>query len=220
MPDAPFQPLDGQIALDLPGARAVFTTRTWGDVRECQTEIGQRLGVRPVYARQAHGDNVVTASAGGALKDSADALVTGTPGIAPMVLAADCLPIVIAAPRAVAAVHAGWRGLDAGVIAKAVAAVRALSGGVMLAAIGPGAGVCCYEVGDELHRRFSARSQDFRRGRNLDLKAVARVQLMESGVARILDTGVCTICGDPELTFSFRREGAEAGRHAAIAWLT
>ncbi len=127
---------------------------------------------------------------------------------------------MIASNSAVAAVHAGWRGLDAGLIGKAVAAVRERGAGVLNAAIGPGAGVCCYEVGDDLHRRFNAHCQDFRSGRNLDLKAIARVQLMEAGVARIHDTEMCTICGDPELTFSYRREGAETGRQAAVAWLS
>lgn len=90
----------------------------------------------------------------------------------------------------------------------------------MQAAIGPGAGVCCYEVGEDLHRRFNARCQDFHSGRKLDLKAIARVQLMEAGVARIHDTGICTICGEPQLTFSYRREGPETGRQAAIVWLS
>ena len=72
----------------------------------------------------------------------------------------------------------------------------------------------------ELHRRFNAHCQDFHRGRNLDLKAIARVQLMEAGVARIHDTEICTICCDPALTFSYRREGPETGRQAAVAWLS
>ena len=220
----PFHELDGQIAVDLPRARAVFTTRSWGDVRANRRRIAERLKLDVAYATQVHGTRVlmVTESSGqhAAPPAEADAVVTTVTGVAPMVVAADCLPIVIAAPRAVAAVHAGWRGLEAGVIGNAVQRMREQSGGVLAAAIGPGAGVCCYEVGDDLHRRFAARSQDFHDGRNLDLKAIARVQLMEAGVANIYDTGICTICGDPGLTFSYRREGAEAGRHAAIAWLT
>jgi YfiH family protein len=217
----PFYESDGQIAIDLPGARAIFTTRSWGDVRDTQEQIGERLGVKLVRTKQVHGSNVMIASdSRDALESEADCVATSTAGIAPTVVTADCLPIVIAAPRAVAAVHAGWRGLDAGVIRNAVAQLRELSGGVLNAAIGPGAGVCCYEVGDDLHRRFNSHCQDFRQGSNLDLKAIARVQLMEAGVARIHDTELCTICGDPELTFSYRREGAETGRLAAVAWLS
>jgi polyphenol oxidase len=221
---APFYEREGQIAIDLPGARAVFTTRSWGDVRETQEQIGERLGVKLVRTNQVHGDRVIGVltppDETNPLQLAADCVYTTTPGVAPAVITADCLPIVIAAPGAVAAVHAGWRGLESGVIANAVVTLREQGGGVMNAAIGPGAGVCCYEVGDELHRRFNTHCQDFRSGRNLDLKAIARVQLMEAGVARIHDTEMCTICGDPELTFSYRREGAETGRQAAVAWLS
>ncbi|HEX3617662.1 MAG TPA: polyphenol oxidase family protein [Solirubrobacteraceae bacterium] len=220
LPD-PFSEHDGQIALELPGAHAMFTTRSWGDVRDSEQRIGERLGVRLRRPRQVHGNSVLTIT--GETPEplaEADAIVTAARGVAATVIAADCLPIVIASTTAVATVHAGWRGLDAGVIAQTVAALREHRGGVMNAAIGPGAGVCCYEVGDDLHRRFNAHCQDFRHGSNLDLKAIARVQLMEAGVARIHDAGICTICGDPELTFSYRREGPDTGRHAAIAWLS
>jgi YfiH family protein len=217
----PFTEQDGQIAIELAGARALFTTRSWGDVRDTQQQIGERLGVTLVRPKQVHGNDVLTfAGAASPSATEADAIVTSVRGVAPTVITADCLPIVIASTSAVATVHAGWRGLESGVIAKAVAALRELGGGVINAAIGPGAGVCCYEVGDDLHRRFNAGCQDFRRGDNLDLKAIARVQLMETGVARIYDTEICTICGDPELTFSYRREGADTGRQAAIAWLS
>jgi hypothetical protein len=220
---SPFEHRDGQIAIDLPGAHALFTTRSWGDVRQTHGQIADGLGVALAMPKQVHGAGVARlekrpATAG--LASDADAVVTGLHGVAPTVVAADCLPIVIASPGAVATVHAGWRGLAGGVIANAVAALRELGGGVLTAAIGPGAGVCCYEVGEDLHRRFRARGQDFRHGTELDLKAIARVQLMETGVARIFDTGICTICGDPQLTYSYRREGPETGRHAAIAWLS
>ena len=135
-------------------------------------------------------------------------------------ITADCLPIVIASAGAVAAVHAGWRGLDAGVIANAVCGAEGArrgsadtprSGPARASAVTRSARICT---------GASARCQDFRRGGNLDLKAIARVQLMEAGVARIHDAEICTICGDPELTFSYRREGPETGRQAAIAWLS
>ena len=101
----------------------------------------------------------------------ADGIVTATKGLAPTVLAADCVPIVVAAPGAVATLHAGWRGLEAGVIANGVGAIRALVGDAQLtAAIGPAAGACCYEVGLELHERFPG----FSAGPNLDLKAIAQ----------------------------------------------
>jgi polyphenol oxidase len=222
----PFYNLEGQVAIDLPGARAVFTTSSWGDVRETATQIGDRLGVVPARPRQVHGNVVVTVEAEQptvVIDAEADAVITARPGIAPMVLTADCIPIVIAAPGIVASVHAGWRGLDSGVIASAVGAMRRAAGVAdrasalaLSCAIGPAAGACCYEVGPELHERFAA----FSAGRNLDLKAIARAQLEDAGIATIHDVGICTICGtDPEM-YSYRRDGVEAGRQALLAWLT
>lgn len=220
---SPFSDRDGQIAIELGGARALFTTRSWGDVRDTEDQIAERLGLQLVRPRQVHGSTVITVTgrpSPAEEAEEADAIVTATHGVGAAVITADCLPIVIASTGAVATVHAGWRGLDVGIIARAVEALRSLAGGVLTAAIGPGAGVCCYEVGADLHRRFNAHGQDFHRGANLDLKAIARVQLMEAGVARIHDTEICTICGDPELTYSYRREGPQTGRQAAIAWLS
>lgn len=212
----PFYSLDGQIATDVPGATAVFTTQAWGDVRRTREEIGARLGTRLVNARQVHGDTVVQVGSVTA-ETEADALITTTHGLAAAVLAADCLPIVVSAPGAAAAVHAGWRGLDRGVITGAVQALRAHIGEVPLrAAIGPGAGPCCYEVGPELHERFAG----FSVGNNLDLKAIARAELQQAGVGEVHDVGLCTICSDPDFFFSYRRDGAAAGRHAAITWLS
>ena len=95
-----------------------------------------------------------------------------------MVLTADCVPIAIAGGGAVAMLHAGWRGLAAGVVAEGVGAVRELgASGPLSAAIGPGAGPCCYEVGEDVHAAFAEYGADARRGFNLDMKAVARIQL-------------------------------------------
>jgi polyphenol oxidase len=217
----PFREFEGQIEVRLGGARALFTTRSWGDVRTTEREIAERLAVTLVRPKQVHGNTVLS------LEDAtdrslteADAVVTGIRGVGATVLTADCLPIVIASQNAVAAVHAGWRGLESGVIAGAVTALRDHDGGVISAAIGPAAGVCCYQVGEDLHERFAAHAQDFRRGDRLDLKAIAHRQLLDAGVAHVHDTGICTICGDPQLTFSYRREGASTGRQAVIAWLS
>lgn len=218
----PFRERDGQIEVELASARAIFTTRAWGDVRDTESQIASRLQLRLLRPRQVHGSAVATVSEpppAHLAETEADGVVTATTGLAPTVITADCLPIVIAAANAVATVHAGWRGLEGGVIANAVRAMRACSGGVLSAAIGPGAGACCYEAGDDLHRRFHAHCQDFRAGQNLDLKAIARVQLMQAGVATIFDAGVCTICTDPALLYSHRRDGPQTGRQAAIAWL-
>jgi YfiH family protein len=136
-------------------------------------------------------------------------------------LTADCLPIAIAGGGAVAMVHAGWRGLAGGVIAEGVRALRGLGdGGALAAAIGPGAGPCCYEVGEEVHAAFASEGPDVRAGRNLDLKAIARRQLERAGIERIYDVGLCTVCSDPSLFFSHRRDDGVTGRQAGIAWLS
>jgi hypothetical protein len=219
--EAPFYSVDGQFAIDLPGAQAVFTTRSWGDVRETADEIGSRLGVAPVRPRQVHGNRFLqleTDPPTGVLVDiEADAILTARSGVAPMVMTADCLPIAVAAGGAVAAIHAGWRGLDSAVIAGAVGRLKELAPDEPLtAAIGPAAGACCYEVGAELRERFAG----FSTGTNLDLKAIARTQLEAAGVATIHETGICTICSDPALLFSYRRDGVQTGRQALLTWLT
>jgi YfiH family protein len=138
-----------------------------------------------------------------------------------MVLTADCLPIALGGEGAIAMLHAGWRGLASGVVAEGVRAVLELGArGPLAAAIGPGAGPCCYEVGEEVHARFAAAHGDsVRQGRNLDLKAIARHELERAGVHEIHDSRLCTICS-AALFFSHRRDQGITGRQAGIAWLT
>jgi len=147
----------------------------------------------------------------------ADGQATATPGIAPFVLSADCLPVALAGGGAVAMVHAGWRGLAAGVLERGVEALRELQAmsGEIVALVGPGAGPCCYEVGEEVHAAFGGRH---RHGRNIDLRAIARDRLLAAGVASAAAHGGCTICD--ERHFSHRREGARAGRQGGVAWLS
>ena len=225
---APFIWLHDQISVDLPGARALFTTKAAGNlglltgdpqVPANREHLAQRLGVGLAWRKQVHGAEVHHVD-GPTDPDAAwieaDGVATRARGVAPLVLAADCLPIVISDGHAVAAVHAGWHGLADGVIAAGVAALA--PAGPVHAAIGPAAGPCCYEVGDELRATFA----DFgaARGANLDLKAIAHQQLQAAGVQSVADVGLCTICADPDLLFSHRREGAGTGRQAGIGWLT
>jgi copper oxidase (laccase) domain-containing protein len=81
--------------------------------------------------------------------------------------------------------------------------------------IGPGAGICCYEVGDEVHEVLGGKNRE---GSRVDLKAIAREQLLRGGVDEVHDLGLCTIC-DPRF-FSHRREGSQAGRQVGVAWLS
>ncbi len=240
----PFYASGEHIAIGLPGAMATFTTRRGGfsegpyaslnlgrltdddgpTVERNRTLIAERLGVAFAHGRQVHGAVVSRAAiptGGGEEPPRADGQATATPGVAGLVLTADCLPIAIAGRGAVAMVHAGWRGLAAGVVGEGVAAVRELGAdGPLAAAIGPGAGPCCYEVGEEVHAVFEDRGTNVRNGHNLDLKEIARIELERAGVDEIHDVALCTICSDASLFFSHRRDHGRTGRQAGIVWLS
>ena len=246
LPD-PFYALGEHIAIDLPGARAVFTTRRGGvskppydglnlgpRVQEDRDGaaanrrlLADELKVDLTDVRQVHGTHVHRTQARSDPSEApteADGIATTTPRLAAVVLAADCLPIAIAGGGAVAAVHGGWQGLEGGVIAAGVEAVRELSSSPapqpLAAAIGPGASACCYEVSDELHERFASKGLDYRNGRNLDLKRIAAAQLRAAGVKQIHTLPLCTICSPEHLFFSHRRDHGVTGRQAGLAWLT
>ena len=233
----PFEAAGEHIAIDLPGARVLFTTRRGGysagpyeslnlglltdddpdAVAGNRDQVAAETGTALAYIRQVHGTAILEAAVDRPGRE-ADGQVTSEHGIGTVVMTADCLPIAIAGGGAVGVVHAGWRGLADGVIGAGVTAVRGLAGdGPLRAAIGPGAGPCCYEVGEEVHARFGAGA---RSGRNLDLKAIARGQLTAAGIEDVHDVGLCTICSDPTLFFSHRRDRGVTGRQGAIAWLT
>ena|ERR1700722_4411986 len=230
---------------ELPGGGlATFTGRAQGNMssvggdgaehgleaRECLRET---LGVqRLVRGYQVHGTVVGRIFAdggrpglgGSAFEDEdsanqptfeADGHVLAAPGLAAMVLTADCIPVVLGAQGAVAALHAGWRGLVAGVLEEGLRALREVGGrGDAVAVVGPCAGACCYEVGEEVHAAFAGAHRD---GRLIDLRAIAHERLLEAGVAQVLDLEACTICD--ERFFSHRREGSRAGRQAGLAWI-
>ncbi len=240
---APFEPIGDHIGIALPGGRALFTTRRggvstgpyeslnlgrWTDddpdaVAANRARLAATVGVAldaVVQGRQVHGIRVERRAQPSEHVRDADGQATSTPGLAPLVLTADCLPIALISRRAVAMLHGGWRGLAGGIIAEGVAALKELGDdGPLAAAIGPGAGGCCYEVGGEVHAAFAERHGDaVRDGRRLDLKAVARRELNAAGVEDVHDAGLCTLCVDPGLFFSHRRDGGITGRQAGIAW--
>ncbi|HWF35568.1 MAG TPA: polyphenol oxidase family protein [Solirubrobacteraceae bacterium] len=237
---APFRAAGDHIAVDLVGGRALFTTRRGGasigpyatlnmgttvgeqprDVLENRRAVEDELGVSMAFAPQVHGTHVAVAPSGDGPAE-ADGQATVTAGVAATVMVADCLPVAIAGEGGVAMVHAGWRGLAAGIIGAGVARLRELGvTGPLSSAIGPGAGVCCYEVGEEVHAAFSkhGNGHGVRRGRNLDLKAVAARELNCAGVEVVRDVGLCTICSDPSRFFSHRRDRGVTGRQAGLAW--
>jgi purine-nucleoside/S-methyl-5'-thioadenosine phosphorylase / adenosine deaminase len=167
--------------------------------------------------KQVHGRAVQAAPWTG--RPEADAAVADRPGLLLGIETADCLPVLIvdSRRRAVAAAHAGWRGSAAGVARAAVDALVASGSDPadLLAALGPGIGSCCYEVGDELREIFAlAFFRPGPRGRpHLDVRAANRRQLEEAGLRpeRIHGVDHCTYCR-PDLYHSYRREGRGAGR--------
>lgn len=145
--------------------------------------------------------------------DRVDAHATEVAGLGLLVLVADCLPVALAADGRVAMLHCGWRGLAAGIVERALRTFERPPA----AAIGPGIGPCCYEVGEEVLEAFRD-LEGVAEGRKLDLKAVARRKLEAGGVQRVEDVGLCTSCR-PDLFFSHRRDNGVTGRQAGIAWL-
>jgi YfiH family protein len=222
------------IRFELPaGGHALFTDRASGNLsatRGEDHESGSRRRDRlrgqlelPALSagRQVHGSTVRRVrredeARGQMANIDADGQATGLHEVGVMVLVADCLPVLLGADGAVAAVHVGWRGLAAGVLEEGVRALRELRcGSEITAVIGPGAGVCCYEVGEEVHRVLGGAHRD---GARVDLKGIAREQLLRAGVDEVHDLGLCTICD--QRFFSHRREGGRAGRQAGVAWLS
>jgi YfiH family protein len=214
------------------GGRALFTERADGnmssvsgagaqDGQRAREHLRERTGLaRHARGRQVHGTVVRRVGPGGARRGEslleADGHATALPGLGVMVLTADCLPVALGSGGAVAMVHAGWRGLAAGVLEEGVRAMRDLGADdEIVAVIGPGAGVCCYEVGAEVHAALGSGGSA---AGHIDLHAIARERLLAAGVGRVRDPGICTICD--RAFFSHRREGARAGRQAGVAWLS
>lgn len=194
----------------------------------------ERLGVaaalpaNPRWLRQVHGTAVadLDLDGAGAAPPVADAAMTRTAGLICTILTADCVPVLFACDRgeAVAAAHAGWRGLAAGVLPATLAAVG-LAPARVLAWIGPCIGPDHYEVGAEVREGLLASSPGAARaftanarGRwHADLALLVRLQLESLGLTRIYAAGLCTHA-EPERFFSHRRDG-ETGRQASLIWL-
>jgi polyphenol oxidase len=237
----PFIWAGGHIRADLPHGHALFSTRAGGistgpyeslnlglltedapdNVRENRSRLAATVGhprERFLYGKQIHGAKVRRATEPpGPTRPRADedGQATALEDAPALVFTADCLPVILIAEGAVAALHGGWRGLADGIVAEGVRAVRELGAqGSITALLGPAARGCCYEVGEDVHARFAA--YNARNGGNLDLPSIARAQLEAEGVA-VHDVGLCTMC-DSERFFSHRRSGGTTGRQAGVVW--
>ena len=242
--EPPFRWEGEHIAAELPGARVLLSTRHGGvspepfdslnlgrltdddgaNVDANRDRLAAVVGLpreRFLYGRQVHGARVRRASEPPGPERPAedeDGQATALRDAAALVFVADCLPVLLAAGGAVAALHCGWRPLAEGIIGEGITALRELGAeGPVSAVIGPGARGCCYEVGEDRFEPF-AHVPDARVGeRNLDLPAVARHDLAEAGVAEVHDVGLCTICR-PDVFFSHRADGGVTGRQAGVVW--
>lgn len=225
------------IVWDEPGYILVFTTRIGGVSEGPFASLNLSIGTgddparveenrllacesvdldpeRLAFNRQVHSPTVHRAHAG-ARGEPGDGLWTDEPGLPVLAFAADCLPIAVVRttePRALAVLHAGWRGLAEGVVA---AGVAALGDGPKAAVVGPAIGPCCYEVGPEVSGRFD---DDLTTGRMLDLWTAGERALRAAGVERVERTDLCTHC-HPELFFSYRRAGKPHGVQGVIGAL-
>jgi polyphenol oxidase len=184
-----------------------------------RTEFLNDLGIRSqssAMPEQIHSDSVIRIDAPGTFR-GCDGLVTNIPGIALTVKAADCVPILIYDPknRVISAVHAGWRGVAKGIVKNAVEIVKneyKTRPENIYAFIGPSAGVCCYEVDDNVAVMFKNKIVSYNKP-HIDLKKENRDQLIISGVQEenIEVSSSCTICSANQF-HSFRRDGNKAGR--------
>ena len=231
--------------LRLPGARVIFSDRRGGvsegpydslnlgvlteddpaNVVENRRRLAARLGVEPsrvAMGWQVHGTELAEwesppadpgyARPGAGLR-RVDGHATSLPGLGLLVLAADCYPLALSDGERVAMVHCGWRGLAAGIVGRAVERLR----GTVSAAVGPGIGACCYEVGPEVLAAF-AELPGVASGRMLDLRAILALKLAAAGVSDVQHVEHCTSCR-ADLYFSHRRDHGLTGRQGGIVAL-
>jgi YfiH family protein len=227
----------------LPNATATFTTRQGGvsegpyeslnlgiltdDLPDRVTENRRRAAAQASVAPermamgwQVHGTELrdwteppperAYAEPGGKDLERVDGHLTREPALGLLVLVADCFPVALSDGEQVAMLHCGWRPLAGGIVEKALSRF----GSVPSAAVGPGIGGCCYEVGDEVLQAFSG-MEGVASGRMLDLRAVIAAKLAAAGVVDVQHVDRCTSC-EPELYFSHRRDRGVTGRQAGI----
>lgn len=221
----------------LPGARAVFTTRRGGvsagpyeslnlglltdddaaNVTENRGRAAATAGLawdQVAFARQVHGARILDQQEPTTGEPpEADGHVTSTPGLGLLVFVADCYPVALSDGTTAAMLHCGWRPLAAGILEAALEHFDTTP----VAAVGPGIGGCCYEVGQEVLDAF-ADLDGVADGRMLDLRAVIARKLENAGVTDVQHVDRCTSC-EPDLYFSHRRDHGVTGRQAGMVVL-
>ena len=186
-------------------------------------EVLRRIepGAPPLaWAKQVHSAVALPARPGAC--GEGDALFAGETGLALSVVTADCVPVLVAGPEGLAAIHAGWRGIVGGIIPRTLAAMKGRPA-EWTAWVGPAIGVCCYEVGEEVADQVVGASGEEvavpgPAGKpHLDLPGAARRQLVQAGVGDVIVLPRCTRCDEATL-WSYRRDGKRAGRDLGLIW--
>jgi len=186
-----------------------------------------QLPSEPVWLSQVHGTAVVDVAAAQHQVPEADASFSTTPGKVCLIMTADCLPVLFcdAEGKTVAAAHAGWRGLAAGVLQTTVASMRAAGAGELSAWMGPAIGPEQFEVGEDVRTAFQQQGAPDafqpiagKPGKYLaDIYALARYVLRKAGVQQVHGGEFCTV-SDPARFYSYRRDGV-TGRQASLIWI-
>jgi YfiH family protein len=189
-----------------------------GDMRgdeESRLRLAAALGIPGRWAtvRQVHGAVVLGVRASGD-HGEADAMWTGEPGLPLAVLTADCVGVVLHADTAVGVAHAGWRGTEARVVARLRSIMEAAGHSPTRAAIGPGIGPCCFEVGPDVADRFEALATTTWGSTSVDLVEALSDDLVD---LEVWSSGACT---RHEARWYSHREDGTANRMAALGWLT
>lgn len=199
-----------------------FTCDLDGGPESVHTRLAGLLPDADVYClKQVHGSEIVLArDEDPGVMPEADGIISLNPEDVLCIRTADCVPVLLwaSSPDMIGAVHAGWRGLAKGIVKKAVHYMQELGACEIRASIGPCIGVCCYEVGMDVVDGIGREHLVTRNGSMfMDLAGVALSQACESGVARhmIHTVCMCTSC-HPDKLFSYRRDGAGAGRNISL----
>lgn len=193
-------------------------------VQQNRKAITQMLNLPsdPIWLNQVHSSRVIKAEKTAQL-EQADASYTDQAGVVSVVMTADCLPVLLASDDGIkiAAIHAGWRGLLAGIISLTVAKFNASN---TMAWLGPAIGPDCFEVGNEVKSTFVTKSTEFAvafKQKNehkclTDIYQLATIELAMLGITQVYGGGFCTVT-DKQRFYSFRRDG-ETGRMATLIW--
>jgi len=197
---------------------AAFGTAADGDARHdpaSRNAISERLGIPPDWAtiHQVHGSTVLRVDGPGFAGD-ADGLITETSCVPLVVATADCVPVIVEGDHTTAVVHAGWRGVAASVLERAIEAMVSAGDRPLRVAVGPAIGPCCYEVGDEVVAAVDGFTGQTTWGtRSVDLRAALAEQAVGVPVWR---SDRCTYTDDGLHSY---RENATTARQVAVTWL-